>query len=871
MAQVILNITDISAGLGNWTGSGTSPYINATDANYIYSTTKKGVSGALKFENTAVTGTINSVIIYCRAKSAVGGGDISPFEFSVDNGSSWAGSVNLINLNTTYETRNTGEQVTIYDTWDKINAAAVRLNKDNSTERVDVDHIYMVVDYSTAGLSIPNPFDTVTIEENTEFTFESIADVYDEVTIEEDVSLAQELVPNVFDEITVEEEVNSLLPIEISKYDEVSVEEDIAETFAGFIDVYSEATVEEGVDLAFELVTTVYDEISIEESVGLAPELVTSVYDEVSTEEYNPVSLPVTDLAVNVFDTTTVTENTIQAISIELKLQWQKDGGVWNDLSGSGEITWSATTDLVNGNPVTSGEVGCTPVSGTVYINGTEREGANNVLVALATGMYSESQWAIDLSGATDGSKYGFRLYDITNDVAVGTLLAEITLSLDLSINVFDGVTVEENVSLAQELVPFVFDSTTITEYNDLAFELVPSVFDVITVEEYTDLVFELVPSVFDSVGVSEDRTVTIIEAGLSINVFDTTTVTEYNDLAFELVPIVYDTVTVTESIDLAFELVPSVFDSITVVDEPTIAIGAAPDISINVFSATTVTEYIDLAFELAKSVFDTVGITESVDLALELVPSVFDTVTTVDSPAAVIEVPGVLLVTVSDTITVSENTDLAFELVLSVSDTITTVDSPSIFIEVVGDLYVSVFDSTSLSENVDLAFELVASIFDTVTLSESTEVKVSDLAASVSDDVSVTEYANTSCQLFISVSDSIGIAEVVSAHWDIYISVTDNAGITEYVNCRVYDVFLFINTVDLVSISESTDIDFDQFPLRITQEVWVTEYVNVELPVVKGMMVFGEDGLALETEVRGLGLTTECEGLGLSIDIRGQ
>ena len=82
-------------------------------------------------------------------------------------------------------------------------------------------------------------------------------------------------------------------------------------------------------------------------------------------------------------------------------------GGIYLEvgvLSGSGEITWSGATDLVNGNEVTSGEAGCTPDAGSTYVDGVEREGANGVPTLLESGEYTEHQWALDLSGTASGS-----------------------------------------------------------------------------------------------------------------------------------------------------------------------------------------------------------------------------------------------------------------------------------------------------------------------------------------------------------------------------------------------------------------------------------------------------------------------------------
>lgn len=115
--------------------------------------------------------------------------------------------------------------------------------------------------------------------------------------------------------------------------------------------------------------------------------------------------------------------------TLTVQLRWRNvtDSGSFAALSGSGELTWSGATDLVNGNTVASGEEVCTPFSSTTRVDGVEREGANDVSTTLAQNEYCEHQFAIDASGGLDGKQYEFEIYDVTSGVAVGTCLAQIT------------------------------------------------------------------------------------------------------------------------------------------------------------------------------------------------------------------------------------------------------------------------------------------------------------------------------------------------------------------------------------------------------------------------------------------------------------
>jgi hypothetical protein len=112
-----------------------------------------------------------------------------------------------------------------------------------------------------------------------------------------------------------------------------------------------------------------------------------------------------------------------------LELRWRNvtDSGSFVALSGSGELTWSATTDLVNGAAVTVDEQVCTPIAAGTRADGVEREGANDVTPTLPQDYYVAAHWAIDASGGLDGKQYEFEIYDATDASQVGLCLAQIT------------------------------------------------------------------------------------------------------------------------------------------------------------------------------------------------------------------------------------------------------------------------------------------------------------------------------------------------------------------------------------------------------------------------------------------------------------
>jgi hypothetical protein len=120
-------------------------------------------------------------------------------------------------------------------------------------------------------------------------------------------------------------------------------------------------------------------------------------------------------------------------LSRAIKLQWRDtDGGSFADVASTGEISFSADTDLVDGDDVLVGERLCDAGTGA-WQNGLESEG-DNILpdsgtYELADDYYTETQWALDCSGAQDGHQYEFQIYDITIGIVRDLCLAQITMA----------------------------------------------------------------------------------------------------------------------------------------------------------------------------------------------------------------------------------------------------------------------------------------------------------------------------------------------------------------------------------------------------------------------------------------------------------
>jgi len=121
------------------------------------------------------------------------------------------------------------------------------------------------------------------------------------------------------------------------------------------------------------------------------------------------------------------------SLSLSIFLNWRNvtDSGSFTNVAGTGELRYNGTTDLVNGNAVTSGEAGCTPVSGSTYADGVERETTTTYYVptTLAQNEYTEHHFAIDGGNSVAGKEYEFRAWDDADLVEIGVLACTITMT----------------------------------------------------------------------------------------------------------------------------------------------------------------------------------------------------------------------------------------------------------------------------------------------------------------------------------------------------------------------------------------------------------------------------------------------------------
>lgn len=126
------------------------------------------------------------------------------------------------------------------------------------------------------------------------------------------------------------------------------------------------------------------------------------------------------------------------------KLRWRNEtdnpGGAFADVGSTGEVKYAATSSVLSdGTALTSGNARCADQGlSMTWQNGLESVG-DNVLpdsgtFDLGSDCYSEFQWALSLADGDPGDQYTFLLFNTTENAAVGTCGAQLTLQADLAL-----------------------------------------------------------------------------------------------------------------------------------------------------------------------------------------------------------------------------------------------------------------------------------------------------------------------------------------------------------------------------------------------------------------------------------------------------
>jgi hypothetical protein len=124
----------------------------------------------------------------------------------------------------------------------------------------------------------------------------------------------------------------------------------------------------------------------------------------------------------------------MNTIDGDFQLRWRNktDAGSFAVMTGSGEIKWASSSDLVNGNAVVDAErLGAENCSGmgVSHADGTEREGANAIdLTNIGSGDVFDNHWAIDTSDATANKEYEFDVVETGTSNSYATLAGTLSV-----------------------------------------------------------------------------------------------------------------------------------------------------------------------------------------------------------------------------------------------------------------------------------------------------------------------------------------------------------------------------------------------------------------------------------------------------------
>ena len=141
-----------------WVEVGSSPYLHASDADYIDKLTSKTTTykeGNWSFPNSAGSGTITSVKLRFEVKRSDLLGDDLGVTVYVWNGASWI-SVGILALDSTSYAWEEIDVSSILDTWAKINGAKVYLRTTNASAKTCTLYVRRCtrkVDYTGGGVT----------------------------------------------------------------------------------------------------------------------------------------------------------------------------------------------------------------------------------------------------------------------------------------------------------------------------------------------------------------------------------------------------------------------------------------------------------------------------------------------------------------------------------------------------------------------------------------------------------------------------------------------------------------------------------------------------------------------------------------------
>lgn len=121
-------------------------------------------------------------------------------------------------------------------------------------------------------------------------------------------------------------------------------------------------------------------------------------------------------------------------------LRWRNEttnpGGAFTALASTGQMKWSSSTGLINGNVIATQWCTTVPGGSTWGADGYQVEGAATTSsIVWVDEEYNECGWAIDPADSLASNTYTFEFYDQTNTAAVATVVPTITMKAAVATN----------------------------------------------------------------------------------------------------------------------------------------------------------------------------------------------------------------------------------------------------------------------------------------------------------------------------------------------------------------------------------------------------------------------------------------------------
>lgn len=427
---------------------------------------------------------------------------------------------------------------------------------------------------------------------------------------------------------------------------------------------------------------------------------------------------------------------------------------------------------------------------------------------------------------------------DISENVTV--VLSEATTSL--SINVFDDITITENVSPKPTLRIQVNDVVDVAS-TSLGYVRIPTYYpetnDFVTITESVSLTLINYLSSYEEITISEASIALLISFFINIDFFDEIAVSDDSTVLTHEYVDANDAVSITEDVIV---LLPTIYvessDSITITDESVMDKFDSLRL-VDVFDEITTTE--DLVV-LIKQLYvlgdDAITLTEAVTVQEAIYANSSESITVVENASVALLN---LYIQVEDYLTITE--DITAEKSNESSYSINVGQ----FIHVVDYLPREYEDLILVGEGVDVAIlipdETLRNVnaSDSVTITENVGIYIPNLYVSVSENITVTEYENLFIQILINVLDSIALVDVVDVGKSLSIDVEDAISATDTFEVLIRQ--LNINVNDQVILTDYSEITDQGIRINTSDSINVLDSVNLVIGGTRNVTTYDQVG----------------------------